>query len=143
MHVVCNQKEMTIDSGKIKVWKFQLGLFFSLILNGSISLYTHTHTCVCVFIYLYLYIYIYIYIYSEVGDCSWGQPEGSLFNSYYQGEEESDTPFPRLLHFTLDLNLIMLSVKQVGIKYHFLSLWYDSTWDWTQVSQTISEHSTH
>ena len=39
--------------------------------------------------------------------------------------------------------LIMLSVKQGGIKYHFLSLWYDSTWDWTPVSQVISEHSTH
>ena len=35
----------------------------------------------------------------------------------------------------------MLSVKQGGIKYHFLSLWYDSTWDWTQVSQDIDEHS--
>ena len=23
----------------------------------------------------------------------------------------------------------MLSVKQGGIKYHFLSLWYDSTWN--------------
>ena len=32
----------------------------------------------------------------------------------------------------------MLSVKQGGIKYHFLSLWYDSTWDWTQVSRAIS-----
>ena len=37
----------------------------------------------------------------------------------------------------------MLSVKQGGIKYHFLSLWYDSTWDWTPVSQVIGEHSTH
>ena len=36
----------------------------------------------------------------------------------------------------------MLSVKQ-GIKYHFESLWYDVTWDWTEVSQTIGEHSTH
>ena len=36
----------------------------------------------------------------------------------------------------------MLSVKQGGIKYHFLSLWYDSTWNWTQVSRTIGEHST-
>ena len=36
----------------------------------------------------------------------------------------------------------MLSVKQGGIKYHFLSLWYDSTWDWTLVSQAIGEHST-
>ena len=37
----------------------------------------------------------------------------------------------------------MLSVKQEGIKYHFLSLWYDSTWDWTQVSRAIGEHSNH
>ena len=25
----------------------------------------------------------------------------------------------------------------------FLSLWYDSTWDWTSVSWTIGKHSTH
>ena len=31
----------------------------------------------------------------------------------------------------------MLSIKQGSIKYHFLSLWYDSNWDWTRVSQTI------
>ena len=37
----------------------------------------------------------------------------------------------------------MLSVKQGGTKNHFLSLWYDSTWDWTMVSGTIGEHSTH
>ena len=35
----------------------------------------------------------------------------------------------------------MLSVKQGGIKYHFKSLWYDSTWNWTQVSRAIGEHS--
>ena len=67
---------------------------------------------------------------------------GSLFDSLlHQGVGEGATPFPGLLHFTLDLYLIMLSVKQGGIKYHFLSLWYDSTWDWTQVSQAIGEHS--
>ena len=48
--------------------------------------------------------------------------------------------FPGLLCFTLDPYLIMLSVKQGGIKYHFLSLWYDATWDWTQVSRAIGEH---
>ena len=37
----------------------------------------------------------------------------------------------------------MLSVKQSSIKYHFLSLWYDSTWDWTQLSRAIDEHSNH
>ena len=45
------------------------------------------------------------------------------------------TPFPGLLHFTLDTYRILLSVKQGGIKYHFKSLWYDSTWDWNQVSR--------
>ena len=37
----------------------------------------------------------------------------------------------------------MLSVKQGSIKYCFLSLWYDSAWDLTQVSQAIGEHSNH
>ena len=36
-----------------------------------------------------------------------------------------------------------LSVKQGGIKYQFLNLWYDSTWDWTPVSWSICEHSDH
>ena len=55
-----------------------------------------------------------------------------LFNSYW-GVGEGTTPFPELLHFTLDPYLIILSVKQGGIKYHFSSLWKDSTWDWTPV----------
>ena len=37
----------------------------------------------------------------------------------------------------------MLSIKQGGIKYHFLSLLYDATWDWIQVSGAIGEHSDH
>ena len=32
---------------------------------------------------------------------------------------------------------------QGGIKYHFLSLWYNSTWNWTHVSRAIGEHSNH
>ena len=32
---------------------------------------------------------------------------------------EGATPFPGLLHFTLDTYLILLSVKQGGFKYHF------------------------
>ena len=79
---------------------------------------------------------------SKVGDHSRGWPEGCLFDSLlHQGVGEGATPFPGLLHFTLDPYLIMLSVKQGGIKYRFLSLWYDSTWDWTQVSRAIGEHS--
>ena len=38
---------------------------------------------------------------------------------------------------------MMVSANQGGIKSPFLSLWYDSTWDWTPVSQTIYEHFTH
>ena len=37
----------------------------------------------------------------------------------------------------------MLSAKQSIVKYHFLSLWYDPTRDWTQVSRAIDEHSNH
>ena len=48
--------------------------------------------------------------------------------------------FPRLLHLTLDAYLLMLSIRQGGIKYHFLSLWYESTLVWTPVSRTIGEH---
>ena len=50
---------------------------------------------------------------------------------------------PEFLHFTLDTYLLMLSIKQASIKYHFLSLWDDSTWDWTLVSRAIGEHFTH
>ena len=42
-------------------------------------------------------------------------------------EGNPKAPFPGLLHFTLDPHLIMLIVKQDGIKYHFFSLWYVST----------------
>ena len=37
----------------------------------------------------------------------------------------------------------MPSVKQGGIKYHFFSLFYDSTLDWTATMRTIGEHSNH
>ena len=44
---------------------------------------------------------------------------------------------------TLDPYIIMLSVKQGIINYHCLSLWYNSTWDWTQVYRAISELSNY
>ena len=37
----------------------------------------------------------------------------------------------------------MLSVKQGGIKYHFSSLWYDSTWKLNTGPWAIGEHSNH
>ena len=39
------------------------------------------------------------------------------------------TPFLGLIHFILDPYLIVLSAKQGGLNYHFLCLWYESTWD--------------
>ena len=42
---------------------------------------------------------------------------------------EGATSFPGLVHFNFDPYLMMLSLKQGGIKYHFLSLWYDMTWN--------------
>ena len=37
----------------------------------------------------------------------------------------------------------MQNVKLGGIKYQFLSLWNDSTWDWTRVSRAIGKYSAH
>ena len=37
--------------------------------------------------------------------------------------------FLGLLHFTQNMYLIMLGVKQGGIESHFLSFSYDLTWD--------------
>ena len=36
---------------------------------------------------------------------------------------------PWIASLIIDPYLIMLSIKQGVIKYHFLGLWYDSTWD--------------
>ena len=49
---------------------------------------------------------------SKVGNRNRGQ-------LLHQGVGEGTTPFPRLLHFTLDPYIIMLSVKLGSIKYHF------------------------
>ena len=48
--------------------------------------------------------------------------------------------FHGLLYFTLDTNIINLSVKQEDIKYPFLGLWYESTWNWTLVSGAIGKN---
>ena len=37
----------------------------------------------------------------------------------------------------------MQSIKQRGNLCYFVSHWYDLTWDWTQVSRGIGEHSDH
>ena len=68
-------------------------------------------------------------------------PQGSLFDSYYTKVQVRALQLSQNWPNTLDLYSIMLSVKQGDIKYHFLSLLYDLTWDWTQVPRAISEHA--
>ena len=53
---------------------------------------------------------------------------------------EGATPFPGLLHFTLVTYLIMLSKEVSSTIFKVFGM---TLWDWTQVSQTIGEHSTH
>ena len=67
---------------------------------------------------------------------------GDTKDPFSLGVGKGAIPFLGLLHFTLDPYFIMPSVKQGDIKYHFLSLWYESTLDWTLVSWAIGEHST-
>ena len=68
---------------------------------------------------IYVDKYYFLHSFSKVGDRCRKLPKC----------REGPTPFPGLLPFTLDTYLILLSVKQVGIKYNFKSLWYDVTWD--------------
>ena len=63
---------------------------------------------------------------SKVGDLSRGWSEGSLFNSYCTEKRGWRYSIPWIAPIYHLPYLIILSVKQGGIKYHFLSLWYDS-----------------
>ncbi len=49
-----------------------------------------------------------------------GDPKAPFQWLLHRGVGEGASPFPGLLHFTLDTYLIMLSVEQGGITYHFL-----------------------
>ena len=79
-----------------------------------------------------------------VGDLCRGWPEVSLFNSYFTEVLES------ALLFSLDCSTLSLIPtlycwvlsKEVSSTI-FKSIWYDTTWVLTQVSQTIVEHSNH
>ena len=69
--------------------------------------------CVCVCVCVGIYIY-------KVSLFLW---------LLHRGVGEGATPSPGLLRLTFNAYLIMLSVKQGGIKKHYLSLWYDESWD--------------
>ena len=56
-------------------------------------------------------------------------------------EDDPKAPFSRAMFHSLILTV--LSAKQGGIKYHFFSLWYDSTWWLNPGPRTIGKLSTH
>ena len=104
----------------------------------TISKNTHDYNSI-LRIYVQWHIPIIVHRLVILLNCKWLLNLASFVKTSGQGA----SPFPGLLHFTLDAFLIMLSVKQGAIKYHFLSLCYHSTWDWTPVSWTNGKHSTH
>ena len=115
-------------------------IFFSYFINQ--------YSCLCynwvVRMIRFIYFYRSVWINEFVSKVKLGNiVEGDSKAPFSIGVGEGATPFPALSHFTLNPYLIMLSVKQGGIKYHFLCLWYDTTRDWTQVSRTSGEHSNH
>ena len=74
---------------------------------------------------------------NKLADRSRGQPEGA---------GESATPFLEFRHFLLNrtLKYWVLSKEAwstIFFFFFFLILWYDSTWDWTAVSETVGEYS--
>ena len=73
-----------------------------------------------------------------MADSSWGWPEGPFSITTTLRCRGGHYTFPWIAPFTLDLYLIMPKVKQGDIMYHFLSLWYDSTRDWTQSPRPLA-----
>ena len=68
-----------------------------------------------------------------------GNPKAHFHWLQHRYVREDATPFPGLFYFTLDPYLIILSVMQGTIKYHFLSLWYNSTWDLRNRNQYFAD----
>ena len=80
--------------------------------------------------------YIYIYIYKLVTVVE-GKPKDYFSIATTLKCRESAKPFLGLLYFALFTYLRMMSVKIRSLKYHFLSLWYGATWDWTPIYRAI------
>ena len=95
-------------------------------LDHEIYIYIYIYIFSFQFFYSLIYIYIYIYI-------SWpilveSDPK-TLFSIATTRKLRGELYFSWNAPLTLDSYLIKLSVKQGGIKYYFLSIWYDSIWD--------------
>ena len=126
------------------VWAFLYIYHVSLLLPISSDLFLlllYCQTRLLFFFFLFLFFHSKVKV--KLTTLVEGDPKLPFSIATTPRCREGATPFPGLLHFTLDPYLIVLSVQQGGIKFHFLSLWYDSTSDWTPVSQTIGENFTY
>ena len=95
-----------------------------------------TNVCLCINLSIFLCSFIKLVNVVE-GDRGWPRAPFLI------------APKPRVLLLSLDCStlllictIIILTVKEWGIKYHFLSLWYDLTWEWTPVSRAILPNRT-
>ena len=86
--------------------------------------HTHMHVCICICVRD-----IFPWCKQKLATIVEGNPKAPFSIATIPRCRGGRYSFLGLLYFTLDPYLIMLSVKQGGIKYHFLRLWYDSTWD--------------
>ena len=73
--------------------------------------------------YSYLSIYIYIYMHKKLVTIVEGDPKAPFSLATTPRYQRGHYSFPCITPFTLVQYLIMLSVKQTGIKYHLLSVW--------------------
>ena len=100
----------------------------------------HTFHNVIILVCLYIYIYIYKVNWPTVVE---SDPKSPFSIATILGVGNDSTPFPWLLHLPLITTFIMLSFKQGGNKYHFLTLSYNLTWNWSRISRAIGKHSNH
>ena len=103
---------------------FLLCLHLAVKLFISLSLLLPPSLSLSLYIYIYICIYINKYVYNKVKLVTVveGDPK-TLFSIVTTPRcRWGATPFPGLFHFTLDIYLIILNVKEGGIKCHFLNV---------------------
>ena len=90
---------------------------------------------------LSLSLYIYIYIYISLPTVVEVDPESPFSIATTPRCRGGWYSFLWIVLLTFDPYLVMLCVKQGSIENNFLSLRFDSTWDWTSVSRNIGKQS--
>ena len=95
--------------------------------NNNVNYTLQMNVCVCVCVCMY-----------KLADHIKGKLKAPFSIATTQRCKKEHYYFPWIAQLTLDPYLIMLSGKQRGIKYHFMSLWYDST---LGLNPSLPDHS--